>query len=99
MAEASERAAAALKVRGTDVVKEQRTIGEVTVCERILDILRSLQQPVQRAVEVRFIQILVQTEDKRQRRGGSLLPQSARCGEFGRRFEDASYDHGHDKVA
>src|SRR5882724_6548067 len=99
MPEAGQGTVAAFKVSGTDIVKDQGTVGEVTFGESVFDGLLPLEQPVQSAVEEGFVKGVVEAEQGSQRGGGGFLSQTARGGEFGGRLEDASDDHGDDEVA
>ena len=67
MAEACERAVAAFKVSGADVIKNHRAFHEVPFGKSILDALLPFEQPVERSIELDFIDCLVQPEHSRQR--------------------------------
>src|SRR5258708_13216319 len=80
MAEAGEWAVAAFKVSGTDVIKNQGAFGEVSFGESIFDTLLPLEQPVERAIELSFVDRIVQTAHGSQRGGGRFRVESARGG-------------------
>src|SRR6266850_2220924 len=99
MAEAGERAVAAFKVSGADIVEDQRALGKMTFGESVFDILLAHEQPIHGVIELGFLDGGVQTEHGRQRGGGGVGMKAAGGSEFGGRFEDAGDDHGDNQIA
>src|ERR1700681_218893 len=88
MPEACERAVAAFKVSGADVIKNQGTFGEVPFGESIFDALLPFEQPVEGAIKLGFLDCLVQPKHRSQRGGGRLWMESASGGQLGGGFEN-----------
>src|SRR5260370_27348470 len=98
MAEAGERAAAAFKVSGADVVEDQRALGKMAFGGSVFDFLLAPERPIQGVIELGFLDGGVQTEQGRQRGGGGVRMKAAGGSEFGGGFEDAGDDHDDDEM-
>src|SRR5258705_11791695 len=66
--------------------------------ESIFDTLLPLEQPVERAIELSFVDRIVQTEHGSQRGSGRFRMESASGGRFGGGFENAGDDHGDNQI-
>jgi hypothetical protein len=99
MTESGERAFAAFEVSGADVIEHQRAFGEVPFGESVLDAPLPLEQPVKGVIELRFVDLRIQAQQRRQRGGSGLRMKSTGSGQFGGRFENASDHHGDDQIA
>src|ERR1700752_1456311 len=98
MAEACQWAVAAFKVSRAHVIENQGTFGQMSSGESIFDALLALEQPVQRVIELGFIDCLFQPEQGSQGGGGGFRMESAGRGEFGSGFENAGADHGNREI-
>src|SRR5213075_101848 len=83
MAEAGERAVAAFKVSGADVIEDQGALGKMTFGESVFDFLLTQKQPIHGVIELGFLDGGVQTEHGRQRGGGGIGMKAAGSSEFG----------------
>ena len=99
MAEAGQRAVAAFKVSGADVVEDQRALGKMAFGESVFDFLLAQKQPIHGVIELGFLDGGVQTEHGRQRGGGGIGMKAAGSSEFGGGIEDAGDDDGDDQIA
>src|SRR5271157_5951675 len=99
MSKPRQRAAAAFKVSGANVIQNQRTLCEMTFGQGVLDTLLTRQQPVPSVIELGLIGGLVQTEQGGQRGGGGIGMESTRRGQLGGGFQNAGDEHGDDQIA
>jgi hypothetical protein len=98
VAKLRQRAAAALKVRGTHVVKNQHPILEVPARQAVLDPRLALNQPIERLISFALLH-LAQTQNRAQARDRRRLVHRPHKAELGARRDQPVHDHRHHQIA
>jgi len=98
VADAGQGAVPACEVTGADVVEHQRTVREMPLGQRPLDLGLPLEQPVHGRVEVVGLE-LIEAQHLSESRGGGLLIQRSRRGQLGAGGEHPGGDQRHTAVA